>query len=384
MQIKIRFYKFLLIILTSLVFLVPNFSFANNFNNFEENLEPTKEIEITIFGLPSCPHCLRAQSFFYYLKEEQGLKFSLQEYDISKSLDKAQEFYDKYQVSRQEYGLVPIIFLNDNYYLGFNEEIANILEQNIRENKSQEFESSNNLKVPFLGNLEVNKYSLPVLTVIFGIVDGFNVCSLGALIIVLGLVSVLRSRKRILSLGGAFILTTAIIYLLLIFAWHQFFILISPYIRSLEILIGLIALLGGAYLLREFIKAYKSGPICESNNLISRLSKKIEKAFQNKTNIFFLLGAVILFAGAVTIIEFPCSAALPVLFAGILVESGLSLGNSIAYMALYMLFYLLDELIIFLIALFTLKIKIVSSRFIIFFNLLAAIIFLFLGIYYIF
>jgi hypothetical protein len=45
--------------------------------------------------------------------------------------------------------------------------------------------------------------------------------------------------------------------------------------------------------------------------------------------------------------------------------------------------YLLDEIIIFAIAVVTLRIKTVSPKFIIFFNLLAAFIFIGLGIYYI-
>jgi len=47
-------------------------------------------------------------------------------------------------------------------------------------------------------------------------------------------------------------------YGLLIFLWHQLFTFIAPYIKSMEILIGILALAGGIYLLREFYKAYKS------------------------------------------------------------------------------------------------------------------------------
>jgi hypothetical protein len=184
--------------------------------------------------------------------------------------------------------------------------------------------------------------------------------------------------------GGVFLLTTAIIYGLLIFLWHQFFSFISPYIRSMEILIGFLALTGGVYLLREFYKACKFGPVCNSNNIMSRLTPKIEKVFQNKASGLIILGAVMFFAMVVTIVEFPCSAFLPVIFTSILVDSGISLSASLFHIGLYMFFYLLDEIIIFIIAVLTLNIKIVSPKFIVFFNLLAALIFILLGVYYLF
>ena len=223
---------------------------------------------------------------------------------------------------------------------------------------------------------------MPALAIVLGVIDGFNVCSLGALVIILGLVMVLRSRKRILILGGTFVFVTALTYGLLIFLWHQFFTFISPYIKSMEILIAILSIIGGIYLLKEFIKSIKEGPSCSSGGIIARLTPKVEKIFSSKKNISILFGVVVLFALAITIIEFPCSAFLPMLFASLLAESQFSLGTSISYMGLFLLFYMLDEIIIFLIAFFTLKIKIVSPKFINAFNLLAALIFLFLGFYY--
>lgn len=368
MQIALFIKRIFLVIFLTFLFLTPSLSLAKS-----------SDTTIHFFTSPTCPHCLAAKNFFNELAADERVSFELQEYDISRNVWRAQEFYKDYKVPNAQQGLVPAIFIDDEYYIGFNENtkqdiIAYLLEQ--------ETERSSLTKIPLLGEVNLKNLSLPVLAITLGVVDGFNVCSLGALIIILGLVMVLGSRRRIILLGGAFILTTAIIYGLMIFVWHQFFSLIAPYIRSLEMLIGLLAIAGGIYLLREFYKAYKSGPVCSTNNLMSRLTPKIEKIFKNKTNWAVLLGAVIIFATVVTVVEFPCSAFLPVLFTGILVESGISFNASIGYIGLYMVFYLLDEIIIFLIAVATMRIKIVSPKFIIFFNLLAALIFLFLGAYY--
>jgi glutaredoxin len=359
--------KKFLIIFTIVTLLLPFSLFAQ------------ETVEIKIFSSPTCPHCAQAEIFLNDYIDNSDLNINLEKYYIANNVELVQELYQQYLVPQNLQGLVPIIFIEDDYFVGFDDNTKN---QIIATIENFNLEKSDLTKIPFLGQVDIKSFSLPVLAILLGIIDGFNVCSLGALVLILGLVMVLKSRKRIFFFGATFLLTTALAYGLLIFLWHQLFSFIAPYIRSLEVLIGVLALIGGVYLLREFYKAYKTGPVCSSNNLMSRLSPKIEKVFRNKKNLFLLFSVVFLFAIIVTIIEFPCSAFLPVLFTSILVEAQTPLNLSLLYIALYMLMYLLDELIIFIIAVLTLKIKIVSPKFIIFFNLLAALIFIFLGLYY--
>lgn len=339
---------------------------------------------VDLFTSPTCPHCSDAKVFLKNFQEENGIVLDINEYEFSKNIEKIESYYSHYSVPQAHRGFVPAIFINDKYFIGFDSQVEKELSSYLLGQDWVKEKTGPAVKVPFFGEIDLKDFSLPALAVILGTIDGFNVCSLGALVMILGMVMILRSRKKIFLLGSAFVLTTAFVYGLLVFAWHQFFSFVSPYIRSMEVLIGLMALAGGIYFLKEFYKSWKSGPVCSSNNLISRISPKIEKIFEKKAGYFAMLGAVIFFAAAATVIEFPCSAFLPVLFTGILVEAGTPLNLSILYIGIYLLFYLLDEIAIFIIASFTLQIKIFSSRLIIFFNLIASLIFIFLGLYYLF
>ncbi|MFA5420527.1 MAG: hypothetical protein WC280_00670 [Patescibacteria group bacterium] len=351
------------------------------FKSQASSLEDVDTIQVNFFGSPTCPHCVNEKYFLKDLKNETP-NLIVNEYEIANESELINSFYKEYNVPKNQQGLVPVTFIGDKYFLGFNDNIGEDIVAHINGLESKSDNSS--IKIPFFGEVDLLSLSLPVLAIVLGIVDGFNVCSLGALVIILGLVMVLGSRKRILLLGGLFVLITGITYGLLMLLWHQLFTFISPYIKSMEILIGILSILGGAYLLREFIKSCKQGPTCSSGGILARLSPKVEKMFSTKKNIAVLAGVVGLFALIVTIIEFPCSAVLPMLFTGILVESGISMNTSLLYIGIFLLFYMLDEIIIFLVAFFTMKLKIVSPRFIIFFNLLAAIIFLFLGAFYLY
>ncbi|PKM91334.1 hypothetical protein CVU82_01915 [Candidatus Falkowbacteria bacterium HGW-Falkowbacteria-1] len=345
-----------------------------------EDIKEDKSIEILFFGSPTCPHCLAEKQFLKELKEKHP-EIILKEYEFSKNIDLANKLYESHKVPKNQQGLVPATFIDDVFFVGFSESTGNDIENHI---KGLEIKKSSEIKIPFFGKVDMYKLSLPVLSIVLGIVDGFNVCSLGALVIILGLVLVLRSRKKILLLGGTFLLVTGLTYGLLIFMWHQLFSFISPYIKSMELLIGVLSMVGGIYLLREFIKSLKQGASCDSGGIVSKLSPKVEKIFSNKKSLAVLIGVVFLFSAIITIVEFPCSALLPVLFASILFESNLSLSSTLFYMAIFLLFYMLDELIVFLIAFFTMKIKIISPKFINTFNLIAALIFLFLGSYYLY
>jgi len=342
--------------------------------------------EINFFGSPTCPHCLNEKQFLKGFKEEHP-DVIINEYDFSKNVELVNNFYKEYNVPKNQQGLVPVTFIGNNFFVGFNDPIQKQIEEYVlgdaEKPKNNTENKTEKVKYFWGKEMDIKSFSLPVLSIVLGIVDGFNVCSLGALVIILGLVMVLGSRKRILLLGGTFLFITGLTYGLLIFLWHQLFTLITPYVKSMELLIGILSIIGGVYLFKEFIKTYKQGPNCSSASLLGKLSPKIEKIFANKKNLAILLSVVALFSLVITIVEFPCSAFLPVLFSGILAEANLSFGQTLIYMSIYIIFYLLDEVIIFLIAFFTMKIKIVSPKFINFFSLLAALIFLFLGSFYI-
>lgn len=131
-------------------------------------------------------------------------------------------------------------------------------------------------------------------------------------------------------------------------------------------------------------KCQKAGLACEFGGFSQKLGQRLQNVLQSRQGILTLILAIFLFAAAVTVIEFPCSAVLPVLFAGILSQAQLSHLGNIAYIGLFIFFYLLDEIIVFLIAVWTMKVWITSPKFVTWLNLAAAIILLLLASYYIF
>jgi len=253
--------------------------------------------------------------------------------------------------------------------------------------QASENDISTVIELPFFGETDLARFSLPVLAVILGSVDGLNVCSIGALIMVLSIVLVFKRTSLILLLGGLFLIVVASVYGLLVFIWYQIFSFVMPYFGYMRIIIGMIALLGGVYFFFEFLRLRKVGLACKisESKLMEKTIKHLQEAFQSpKKSIPALALAVIFFAAMVTIIEFPCSAAIPLVFTGILAGTGLSSTGFAFYIFLYLLFYLLIELVIFLAAVFTKKIWLGHGKVASYAALVGSLVLFYLAYYYFF
>ena len=76
--------------------------------------------------------------------------------------------------------------------------------------------SSPSVVIPLWGEVSLTGQSLLVSTAIIGFIDGFNPCSLWVLSILIALTLHTGSRRRILLVGGIFLVLTAAVYALFI------------------------------------------------------------------------------------------------------------------------------------------------------------------------
>ena len=227
--------------------------------------------------------------------------------------------------------------------------------------------------------------SLPLLAAVMGAIDGFNVCSIGALIFILALVLGFKSRKMMLIAGSTFILTAVLVYGLLMLLWHRIFVFLLSYRIFFEIFLGSVALAGALYLLKIFIDAIRFGPTCkiQGSAIVNRAYQKLENAFQ-KGNYLTIAAGIVFFAVLITIIEFPCSAALPLTYVGLVTDAGTPFILVIIYVLIYLFMYMADEVTVFLIALFTKKIWVSSPKLITVSSFLGSVILFMIAAYHLF
>jgi hypothetical protein len=160
-------------------------------------------------------------------------------------------------------------------------------------------------------------------------------------------------------IGGTFIAASGIVYFLILSAWLNLFLVIS-YVNLTRILIGLFALGTGIWQIRNFI-TFKPG-VCKVTDGKMGIQERIKNGLKSHTEklvfspltIGILIGIILLAVG-VNLVEFFCSAGLPSLFTRILALNNLSGFSYYTYLLLYTFIFMLDDLIVFAIAAFTLS-----------------------------
>lgn len=375
------------------IFLLLNIGLASNVFSQEIGIDDTaEEIEIHYFWMEGCSACINQERFNERLLEEYP-EVKINRYRMyppeEGAWEKWEELSEKYDI---ESLVTPTTIIDgnvfENYYPPIGYEIEKIVAEKLNREMVNITEGEDMFTIPLIGiSFDPTGLSLPLLSVALGTFDGFNVCSIGALLLVLSIVIKFDSRKKILIYGGLFLLTTAFVYGLLAFFWRGMMKLFEAHIGSLSVLIGVAAIGGGIYFFKDFIRFYKYGPTCEtsSTEFVNNIQNKVKNILlDKKKGIIATIGVIILFATAITIIELPCSIGLPLVFTGILTDAGVSTAVFASYVALYMLMYLLIELIIFIGAVYTKSLWYGPDKAVTWMTLAASLVLLGLGFYYIY
>src|SRR3990167_866702 len=204
----------------------------------------------------------------------------------------------------------------------------------------------------FVGKTDLRDLSLPALSLVLGGLDGFNPCAMWVLITLLTLLINTRSWTKIIVIGGTFLLVSGIMYYIFIAAWLNVFLLIG-FNHWVQKVIGIVAIAGGSFYLYEALG--KDPNACKITDY-QRRAKTIDRmksVVQAASWPGMILGVAIL-AVSVNLIELVCTAGLPAIFTQILAFNPITHTERYMYLGLYILTYMLDDLIIFGIAVMTL------------------------------
>lgn len=180
-----------------------------------------------------------------------------------------------------------------------------------------------------------------------------------------------------LFLGSVFIFVSAFVYFMFMVAWLNFMIFFN-YINWVKILVGAIAIFAGGYYLKQYF--FNKENACEVTN--SKYKKKITTLMQFLTEKKGLVLAVIgisMLAFLVNLLELVCSMGLPVIYTQILSLSSLSIFSYYLYILLYIFVFMLDDLIVFFIAVFSFHLLKLTTKYSRFSHLIGGVVLLVLG-----
>ncbi len=213
--------------------------------------------------------------------------------------------------------------------------------------------------VPFIGTVAIADLSLPVLTVVLAALDGFNPCAMWVLVFLIGLLVGMQDRLRMWTLGTAFIAGSALVYFLFMAAWLNFLLFMGAVVW-VRAAVALVALGGGFYYLREYFRNPDAACAVTAPQARRRVFESLRKlATESRFWLAFL--GILALAFAVNLVELICSAGIPAVYTQVLALSHLPAWQYYAYLALYILVFMLDDLFVFVVAMKTLQVAGVTA-----------------------
>jgi thiol-disulfide isomerase/thioredoxin len=353
-------------------------------------------VNIYFFWSETCPHCAKEKIFLNNLKKEIP-NIIINNYEVSKNKknsDLLRTIGEKYNINVTG---VPLTIIGKDYLTGYlNDQTTgkqiqtlvnkylkdgdpNILKKTILNNSN--IKTSNlpeKIDLPVFGSVFIKDFSLPFLTFIIALLDGFNPCAMWTLLFLISLLLGMKNKKRMWILGTTFIATSAFVYFLFLSAWLNLFLFLG-FVFWIRIIVGIVALGSGIYYLRDYWINRQGSCSIMGNEKRQRVFEKLKNITQ-KQQFFLALGGIILLAAAVNIVELICSAGLPAIYTQILSFSNLPTWQYYLYLIFYIFIFMLDDLFVFFTAMITLQAVGIQTKYSRFSHLIGGIIILIIGL----
>lgn len=400
MNRRLKYILFLLLLIPLNVF-----SLSSDYNDKLKDIVSSKQddniINIYFFRGEGCPHCKEEEEFFKDIKEEYKDKIKIYDYETWHN-----EENDELMIkAKKEFGItktgVPFTVIGDHYHLGYTNYIGkdikheidyyldstnNVInnKDNSNENKEIKKEDIDNYKtLPLFGRVNVKKVSLPLVAIILGFIDGFNPCAMWVLLFLISFLLNTKSKKKRWLIGTVFLFISGLIYFLSMLGMNV--ILSMVLVNLIRNIIALFIFVLGIISLINFIKTRNEEVGCKvvtgkRRKIISNLINKIV----NNDIILLSLFLVAVLAVLVNLVELACSLGFPLVFSEIISINKIAGVERISYLLLYIIFYMLDDIIVFTISMITLERTGLTNKYNKVCNLISSIIMILLGILLIF
>jgi len=392
--------KIIYLVIFVLLF-IPNIIFAEE-----------KQMNIYLFYGDGCPHCAAEEKFLSsYLKNKPYIK--LHKYEVWKNEENGKKYDEVHKLLNDTGNGIPYLIIGNNAITGYDNDATpdrirstiqyykntnykdevgiylGVVKENETGNENTSIEGGNakyeesDINIPIIGKKNIKEVPILLSAIVIGLVDGFNPCAMWILIFLISMLLGMKNKKRMWALGITFLVSSAAVYFLFLISWLNLAIFLNKVVY-IRLGIAMVAVIFGCVSILRFINR-KEDDGCEvvDTKNRKRIINAIKKIVKEKSFVLALLGIVLL-AASVNIVELLCSLGLPVMFTQILAVNEISGSMQIVYSLVYILFFLIDDIIIFVIAMKTLEIKAISNKYGKYSHLIGGLIMLIIGLLLIF
>ena len=193
---------------------------------FGINIVSAKEATMYFFYGETCPHCKEEKVLLDRLESEYE-ELTILRYEVWYNAENKNLMNQIASEKNITIKGVPLTIVGDKYISGYTSSYASRIEdmvkdaiKDVNENEVSDCEKNENvLDLPLIGEVDVKKISIGLVAIVIGLVDGFNPCAMWVLLFLISMLIGIKDRKRMWIIGLTFIITSALIYLLIMMSW---------------------------------------------------------------------------------------------------------------------------------------------------------------------
>lgn len=359
------------------------------------SMQADEPVTIYFFWGDGCPHCAEAKPFLADLAQRYP-SAQVRDFEVWYHEENREPLVRMAAKFGFEPTAVPIIFIGDRYWVGYAEDpigkeieatvaacalsgcpdagagvlspaaaptVATVKTQTPAAAMPQGSQAgsgdppaagSDTLTLPLIGSVDLATQSLALSTALIAFVDGFNPCSLWVLSVLLALTLHTGSRKKVAIIGLVFLTVTSLVYVLFIAGLFTMFTIVS-FVGWIRVVVALLALFFAVVNIKDYFW-YKEGlSFTIADEKRPGLFRSMRRVLAAGDSLPALIGATVVMSAGASLVEFSCTAGFPVLWTNLLAAQGVTVLTFVLLLALYMLIYQIDEIGIFLAAVFGLR-----------------------------
>jgi thiol-disulfide isomerase/thioredoxin len=306
-----------------------------------------------------CPHCAEEAIFLSGLKKKYP-RLMIKEFEVWHNKENAAFYSRVIQGAGVQRAGVPGTVIGKKLFIGYNavtgQSIENAVAACIREGCADTLagdtgsrarkieEEQKSVAVPFLGELDPEKVSLPLLTIVIGALDSFNPCAFFVLLFLLSMLIHARSRAKMLFIGGVFVFFSGLIYFLFMAAWLNLFLIIGG-LTVITVTAGIVALIVAGINIKDFFLFKKGVSLVIPEKAKPKLYGRMRGLLGSSSLPAMLTGTAVL-AVTANAYELLCTAGFPMLYTRALTLHKLSTLEYYLYLAFYNLVYVIPLAVI--------------------------------------
>lgn len=376
----IKFILFLLLIIpTSTLALSKNY---NDYVGKYYNIKNDEKVNIYLFYSKICPHCQKEEKYFETLKEKYQDKINIYTYEVTENKTNNEIMKSLKKELKENSQGVPFTIIGSKTFLGYDESLNERIENTIESYLDENTKTDNTYTIPILGKIEAKNASIILIAIILGFIDGFNPCAMWILLLLINMCISIKDKKKMLIVCLTFIITSGIIYFLSMLGIG--FILDLTTISYIRNIIAILAIILGIYNLYTYLKTRKqTGCHVVKKEKRKTIITKINNILNNK-NTLLMFGGTIILATSVSLVEMACSLGFPTIFLELLSINNIHSFLKVTYLLIYILFYLIDDIIVLFLSIKAFETKGISTKYNKYVHLIGGLIMILMGVLLIF